>query len=687
MRTRVRVVGLVLATLMANGRAVDVTAEGDYFADLPVVLSVSRLSQPLADSPAAVTVIDRQTIRASGAREVADLFRLIPGFVSALAPQSGASVAYHGLTETEPRRMQVLIDGRSQYSAIESGGVQWNLIQVALDDIERIEVVRGTNAATYGSNAFLGVANIITRRGSQIPRLTAQAWEGQGGIRDRMARIAGSGNRWEYRLTAFDSQDEGIDVDTGHLERGAFRDDRERSLTDFRFDALPTDADELSLRLGRSRSTVQLGFADLIDNPVRDKHTVQTYGQVDWRRTLGPTSDLALRYYRVSEDIDERLFVDLTRLGVTPALGIGTVVDADLGARVDRDDLEMSHTISPGHGWRLVWGGNYRHDRVRAPHFFNGQPLLKERLFRLFGNLEWRASERWIANLGATREDSSVDAPRFSPRLMVNFHINNAVTLRAGASRAYRSPSILEKFREVNFFSDAGVAIERSQIPNPGLRSESLVAREFGAFVRSPRLRTEFDARLFHELVRDRMRQYPVELGPDECEVTSLLTFGRCGETDRVFNTERIRIFGFEHRIDARPFAKTRVTVSQSFIRLRVNAIVPTDAPGKIDQFNAFFNQSRQSAPRHATSILLMQELPAGVELSVAYYSVGAMKWTENTRARYNRLDWRVAQRFRVGPTQVEWSFAVQGEGADRGEYASNLILGTRGIASLRVEL
>ncbi len=122
-------------------------SEADFLAELPVVLSASRLTQPLSEAPGAVTVIDRELIAASGAREIADLFRLVPGFQVSYAGGANPVVTYHGLSGQFSRRMQVLVDGRSLYSPSFVGGVDWNHIGIAIEDIERIEVVRGTNTA------------------------------------------------------------------------------------------------------------------------------------------------------------------------------------------------------------------------------------------------------------------------------------------------------------------------------------------------------------------------------------------------------------------------------------------------------------------------------------------------------------------------------------------------------------
>ena len=134
--------------------------ELDFLGEMPVVLSVSRLRQPASEAPSSTTVIDRETIRASGFLEIADLFRLVPGFYVGRVNGNHPVVSYHGLTGEYSPRLQVLIDGRSVYSQL-FGGAEWSDLALSIDDIERIEIVRGPNAASFGSNAFFGVINII----------------------------------------------------------------------------------------------------------------------------------------------------------------------------------------------------------------------------------------------------------------------------------------------------------------------------------------------------------------------------------------------------------------------------------------------------------------------------------------------------------------------------------------------
>eukprot|EP01041_Mallomonas_annulata_P030770 gene30770-52973_t len=158
---------LTLACVMAraqNGSSASAVSERDFLGEVPVVLSVSRLAQPLDEAPGAVTILDRPFIRMSGARDVADLLRMVPGFQTTTSFESDAPLAsYHGRSDDWANRIQVLVDGRSVYSGHLQGSAGLGLQTLALDDIARIEVLRGSNSAAYGARAFLGVVNIVSR--------------------------------------------------------------------------------------------------------------------------------------------------------------------------------------------------------------------------------------------------------------------------------------------------------------------------------------------------------------------------------------------------------------------------------------------------------------------------------------------------------------------------------------------
>ncbi len=185
---------LLCAGLACGSALAQELSEREFLAEFPTVLSASRLRQNVAETPQAVTVIDQETIRASGVRELPELFRMVPGFnVSYATHVKGLQpiVSYHGFGREFFSRLQVLIDGRSMNNAT-LGGVDWNDFPLALDDIERIEVVRGPSTASHGIGAFLGTINFVSKHPSLQRGAFASVNAGNDAILDGVARYAGS---------------------------------------------------------------------------------------------------------------------------------------------------------------------------------------------------------------------------------------------------------------------------------------------------------------------------------------------------------------------------------------------------------------------------------------------------------------------------------------------------------------
>ena len=184
--------------------------EQDFLSEMPIVLSVSRLAQRLDDTPGAVTIFDRQFIRLSGARDLADLLRLVPGFQTTTSFETDAPMAsYHGRSDDYSNRLQVLVDGRSVYSGYLMGSSGVGLQTLALDDIERVEVLRGTNSAAYGARAFLGVVNVISRDVRETVGSAASLTLGENGISDGGARLGWGDAATAYRMSVDTRSDEG----------------------------------------------------------------------------------------------------------------------------------------------------------------------------------------------------------------------------------------------------------------------------------------------------------------------------------------------------------------------------------------------------------------------------------------------------------------------------------------------
>src|SRR6266481_3518421 len=126
------------------------------------VSTVSRKLEPLSDAPAAIYVITREDIRRSGATSIPEILRLAPNLQVARVDSSQYAITARGFNSTTANKLLVLIDGRSVYTPLFSG-VFWDVQDAFMEDIARIEVIRGPGATVWGANAVNGVINVITK--------------------------------------------------------------------------------------------------------------------------------------------------------------------------------------------------------------------------------------------------------------------------------------------------------------------------------------------------------------------------------------------------------------------------------------------------------------------------------------------------------------------------------------------
>ena len=164
----------LLGTLFAALAASSALAENeafDFFREEAQVYTASRRSEPAIRAPVSVDIVTAAEIKAYGWQSLADILRFRAGMDvidGRSADGNRAIVSARGFSRDFVSEMQVLIDGRSGYSPF-LGGVYWKSLPVQIQDIERVEIVRGPNAALYGFNAALGVINIITRKPVSSP--------------------------------------------------------------------------------------------------------------------------------------------------------------------------------------------------------------------------------------------------------------------------------------------------------------------------------------------------------------------------------------------------------------------------------------------------------------------------------------------------------------------------------------
>src|SRR6267143_3164887 len=345
-RPAVCLLGMLLAVAAGSGHtalcqdaAPDLTAIGIEAVMNMEVTSVSKRPERLMNAAAAVQVITSDDIRRSGATTLPDLLRLVPGVQVARVNSNTWAVGVRGFTSTLSRSLLVLIDGRSVYSPL-FAGVYWDVQDVLLNDIDRIEVIRGPGATLWGANAVNGVVNIITksagatqgaytsvRAGNEERLLTTARYGGKtsGGVSFRTYA------KYSDRDAAF--HPDGDDFDGWHL-----------ALAGFRADADPGDRDHVTLQgdlydAREGQRTVVTTFSAPYTQTLKDGTTLSGGNLLsEWKHRLQEGSDTTLRFYYDRTNRHTPSFTE------------------------DRDtfDLEFQHHLLVASRHDLLWGAGYR---------------------------------------------------------------------------------------------------------------------------------------------------------------------------------------------------------------------------------------------------------------------------------------------------------------------------------------
>ena len=306
------------------------------------VTSVSKKGEKLSQIASAVFVISAEDIRRSGATNIPDLLRMVPGVDVAQINADTWAITVRGLNDRFANELLVLVDGRSVYTPT-TGGVFWDVVGMPLEDIERIEVIRGPGASVWGANAINGVINIITKKASDTQGALVVAGGGtldQGFGTLQYGGSAGHGIAFrafaKYRNEDhFPSLTGGDGGDGWHLGRLGFRADADWSPKD----SVAVEGDIYSGREGNPG----MGISSITSPLIPVEAQVNLSGgslQGTWTHTNSPESGTTLQ---LSYDQYER--------------------DDNLGETRRTFDIAFQHHFAWGDRQNLIWGGEYRYSQ------------------------------------------------------------------------------------------------------------------------------------------------------------------------------------------------------------------------------------------------------------------------------------------------------------------------------------
>jgi|SRR5579863_5251918 len=323
-----------------------------YFEEEAQVTTASRRLQPAREAPVAVDVITQEEIRASGATTIWDLMRFRVGMDvmdGRAADGNRGIVSVRGFPQEYVNNLQVLVDGRSVYSGY-SGGVYWPQLPVQLQDIDRIEIVRGPNGALYGSNAGLGVINIITKKPEEPAAASVYGFGGDWGTLQTGAAAEVARERFGGRLS-YSYWGEGGNPNAPNVFSSA-KDYLTADKLNFRGMLRPFSTTNIELFAGGSWNAQGLSFS-------RDGDFRQFFGMAKLEQELGANSSLEIMIARDSFNFD-----------ILPDF------NGHQQIQYTQDDIEALHRF----GWwdsrlKTTWGGSYRVSVAQSDQIFSSAPI------------------------------------------------------------------------------------------------------------------------------------------------------------------------------------------------------------------------------------------------------------------------------------------------------------------------
>jgi len=431
------------------------------------VTSVSKKEQKLSRTASAIFVISAEDIRHSGATNIPDLLRMVPGVDVAQIDANKWAVSARGLNSLYSNQLLVLLDGRNVYS-LTFGGVYWDVLDLPLEDIERIEVIRGPGGTIWGANAVNGVINIITKKASETKGGTVVA--GGGNLDQGFGSVqygGGLGQRTDYRIfTKYFNQDHlpgigGADGGDGwHLLRGGFR-------TDSQLSAKDTMTVQGDLYNGEESSPAL--FLPSVLSPGREgmERTINLSGgslQSDWNHVCSARSATLLQ---VSFDRYKR--------------------DDVIGEQRSTLALDFQHHFAWGNRQDVVWGGGYTYTRsdTQGNFTFSVNPADQNmQLFSTFFQDEIALlPDKLYLTLGTKLEHNIYTGFTLMPNVRASWTLSAHHMFWAAVSKADRTPNESDTAVRDNlqgFPGPGGIPVLVSILGNPHFKNEGLIAYELG---------------------------------------------------------------------------------------------------------------------------------------------------------------------------------------------------------------
>jgi iron complex outermembrane receptor protein len=580
------------------------------------VTSVSKRTQKVADAAAAIFVITQEDIRRSGATSIPEALRLVPGLEVARIDENKWAIGSRGFNGRFDNKLLVLIDGRSVYTPLFSG-VYWNIQDVMLEDLDRIEVIRGPGATLWGANAVDGVINIITKpaASTQSGIITAG-----GGTEERGAGGARYGSKigdaTHYRIYG-----KYFDWGPSNFASGATAHDGWDAIRGgFRADWTPAGANSLTLQGDMYRSnynetltvpTLSSPYSNTFPN-----NGVYSGGNIlaRWNHTTEGGSMSLQAYYDNTTTVDHSLFEDHQNIF----------------------DIDFQDSFHAGNRQQIVWGMGYRSilDHNSSSFTVSVQPnQVNLNQFSTFLQDEISlVDNRLRLTVGSKLEHNTFTGFEVEPNARLLWTLTPNQSVWTAVSRAVRTPALTEEGLRLN-----------SQVIPPGtpanpypfpavaavfgsrqFGSEDLLAYEFGYRMQATS-NLSFDIATFYNSYSNLRSAEPGTPYPEGSPVPTDIVVPFVASNKMSGGT-----YGLELFADWKVIPKWRLSGSYSYLQMDIHknsdSQDPTaDIPNGSSPRHQWYLRSSVDLPKHFdedTTLRFVDHL-SGLNLP-GYYSLDA---------------------------------------------------------------
>ncbi len=614
----------------SRGAAVDFTKFSLEELKNVEIISASKKPEIVADVAAAVYVITQEQIRRSGATSIPEALRLAPGVHVARISATEWAINIRGLNNQFAENLLVLMDGRSVYTHVFSG-VFWDVQDTVMEDIERIEVIRGPGAALWGANAVNGVINIITKNAKETKGGQAVALAGSeeqlaslryGGTLGRQTHYRAYGkffNRGELGTVGGSSADTDGNPqssDDWRSGRAGFRleESPENNLPTAGSNAFALQGEAYSNRYDKEFERRSILFPTAPSGQDRQRDDSEALGfhlLGRWKHTLSKDSETALQFYfdHAEKDYD-------------PASGT-----------VNTADLDFQHRLNVAQYHDIVWGLQYRFisdDFRNSPNFTMDPQDLNQNLWSAFIQDQIRlAPDLLTLTLGSKFEHNEFTGLEIQPSLRLMYTPYQRLSLWAAVSRAVRIPSRLELHGRTSdqlllpAVQPDGPVVVNTQ-GNADLDSEKLIAYELGLRL-NPARSLWFDVALFYNDYDELINLEQISAAPPN------------GPYDLAYaNNATGRAYGVEVAADWQVMLNWILGASYTYLNTQIDKNLIVDP-------NIAEIVSQGSNPHHLFTIRSNLDVTPQIDFDIWLRFVGSLP--ERDIDRYTVVDARLAWR------------------------------------------